>query len=74
MITSISIKWEVLGSQFANLTDEEQGAFFKGLACELSHWSSCHQKQMQGLMVADKLNDDNKKELETFLQMLWFKD
>lgn len=74
MIKSIQINWEVLGAQFANLSDEEQGAFFNGLSRELKHWESCHQKQMQGSMIADKINDQDKKELETFLGMLWFKD
>ena len=74
MIKSVSINWEVLGAQFANMSDEEQGSFFKGLSRELKHWDSANQKQMQGAMVSDKLNDQDKKELETFLGMLWYKD
>ena len=74
MIKSMTINWEVLGAQFAGLSDDEQGLFFAGLARELKHWESTHQKQMQGSMVSDKLKDADKIELETFLSMLWYKE
>ena len=74
MAKSVTINWEELGAQFANMSDEEQGSFFKGLARELLHWDSDYQKQIQGSMVSDKLKEEEKKELETFLGMLWFND
>lgn len=74
MIKSVEINWEAFGAEFATESDENQAKFFKGFACEISHWVSDHHKQMQGSMVADKLTESHKKELETFMQMLWFKD
>lgn len=74
MIKSVKINYEALGAEFANASDEDQALFFTGLANEMRHWQSEHHKQMQGAMVSDKLRDDVKKELETFLGMLWFNE
>jgi hypothetical protein len=71
---SIDVNWEILGAEFVNMGDNEQAAFFHGMARELSHWKSDHLKQMQAFYVADKLKPEDKAELDTFLGCLWFKD
>jgi len=73
-ITGITLNWESLGAEFANLDDDIQSNFFNGLARELKHWTSDHNKQMQGANVASKLGESEKKELENFLSMLYYKD
>ena len=74
MIETIEINWELLGARLANLSDNEQGAFFKGFACELNHYESRHKAQMQMAFVSDKLSDKDKQTLEDLLPMLWLKD
>ena len=71
---SVTIDMEMLGASFANMDSIEQGKFFKGLAKELSHWESNMKKQMQFAYVADELKEEEKKELEEALSMIWFKE
>ena len=71
---SVTIDMELLGAAFANMDSNEQSAFFRGLAKELSHWESDHKKQMQFSYIATELKDAEKKELENALVMLWYKD
>lgn len=71
---SVTINMELLGAHFANMDSVEQGAFFRGLAKELSHWESNYRKEMQFSYIASELKEAEKKELETVLTMLWFKN
>jgi len=71
---SVTIDMELLGAAFANMNSSEQSAFFRGLANELSHWESDFKKQMQFTHVAGELKDNEKEELETALEMIWFKE
>ena len=73
-VQPITIDMEALGAEFAGMNSEEQAKFFQGLARELKHWKSDHQKQMQFAFVADLLADADKAELENALGMLWFKE
>ena len=71
---SVTIDMELLGAAFANMDSNEQSAFFRGLAKELSHWESDFKKQTQFCHVAAELKDVEKKELENALVMMWYKD
>lgn len=74
MIKSVSINWEALGAEFANGDDCDQRAFLIGMAKELSHWPSSHQKQMQAFSASKGIHDSEKKELETFFGCIWYRD
>lgn len=71
---SVSIDMEALGAQFANIDDNEQAAFFKGLVAELKTWPSIHQGKMQFCSVGRLLNDDQKKILSQVVEMAWYKE
>lgn len=73
-VNGIILNWEALGAEFANLDDNIQADFFNGLARELKHWTSDHNKQMQSANIATKISESEKKELENFLSMLYYKD
>lgn len=73
-INGITFNWEALGAEFANLDDNIQAQFFNGLARELKHWTSDHNKQLQAASIASNIGEEDKKELENFLSMLYYKD
>jgi len=73
-IQTVSIDMEALGAQFANMDDNEQAAFFKGLSAELKTWPSIHQCEMQFLSVGRLLRDDQKKILSQVVEMAWYKE
>lgn len=73
-INGITLNWEALGAEFANLDDNVQACFFNGLARELKHWPSDHGKQMQSANIASKIGEEDRKELENFLSMLYYKE
>jgi len=74
MKNEIDINWEILGAKFANLGDNKQALFFRGMARELSHWDSIHNKQMQFFSVARKLTEKDKIELQKSLECLWWEE
>lgn len=73
-IKTIEIKWDLLGAEFALLTDSDQADFFKGFAFEMSKYKSAYSREMQFLTVSDKLSDREKEMLESVLTCLWFKE
>ena len=73
-IQTVTIDMEALGAQFANMDDNEQAAFFKGLAAELKTWPSIHQGEMQFCSVGRLLKDDQKKILSQVVEMAWYKE
>jgi len=70
----IEYNWELLGAKLARLSDEEQGKFFHGFACELTHFESAHAAQLQMCFVQDKLTKKEQKILEENLPSLWYKE
>ena len=71
MINSIDIKWDLLGAKLANLSDEEQGLFFKGLSNELSKFESHYMANLQMCYVKSKLSKKEQEFLKEFLPNLW---
>lgn len=71
---NIEINWESLGATFANMGDDDQAKFFKGLARELMHWDSDHRKELQFFSVSDGLTDKDKEQLEIALKCLWWEE
>jgi hypothetical protein len=72
-IQSVKIDMEAFGAQFANMDDNEQALFFKGLAAELKTWPSIHQGEMQFCSVGNLLKDEQKEILSNVLGIIWFK-
>ena len=60
MKQSIDVNWELLGAELANLSDEEQGAFFRGFAIELKHYPSHHAAEMQCCFINGKLTPEQR--------------
>lgn len=73
-IQTVQIDMEALGAQFANMDDNEQALFFKGLSAELKTWPSIHQGEMQFCSVGRLLKDDQKKILSQIVGMVWYKE
>lgn len=71
MINTIDIKWDLLGARLANLSDTEQGLFFKGFALELERFESGYKAQMQMCFTRDKLTRHEQKILNDILPCLW---
>jgi hypothetical protein len=72
-IQSVQINMEALGAQFANMDDDEQAAFFKGLSEELKNWPSTYQGQMQFCAVGNLLTNDQKEILEKTVSIIFEK-
>ena len=68
------IDMEALGAQFANMDDNEQALFFKGLAGELQCWKSTYRAQLQFHGVARLLNKEQKELLADTVGMVWYKE
>ena len=73
-IQAVQIDMEAFGAQFANMNDNEQALFFKGLAAELKTWPSIHQGEMQFCSVGHLLKDDQKQILSQVVEMAWYKE
>lgn len=73
-IQTVTIDMEALGAQFANMDDNEQAAFFKGLAAELQCWKSTYHAQLQFHGVARLLKQDQKELLAETVGMVWYKE
>jgi hypothetical protein len=73
-IQAVNIDMEAFGAQFANMDDNDQALFFKGLARELICWKSEHLAQMQFHGVAKGLKEDEKRALDNALGCLWYKE
>jgi len=73
-IQAVNIDMEAFGAQFANMDDNEQAAFFKGLASELKTWPSVHQAEMQFCAVGRLLKDEHKKILDSAIGMVYYKE
>jgi hypothetical protein len=71
-IQAVQIDMEAFGAQFANMDDNEQALFFKGLAAELKTWPSIHQGEMQFCAVGRLLKNDQKKILSQVVEMAWY--
>jgi hypothetical protein len=72
-IQDVNIDMISFGARFANLSDDEQAEFFQGFARELSLWDSAYMAQLQMDSVSQKLDEKEKKTLESALGQLWFK-
>jgi hypothetical protein len=70
---TIKIEWDLLGAKLANLSDEEQGKFFKGFAYELNKYESQYKVQLQMFGIKNKLNKKEIDILEDALSCLWYK-
>jgi hypothetical protein len=73
-IQSVKIDMEAFGAQFANMDDNEQALFFKGLADELKTWPSIHQGEMQFCSVGNLLKEEQKQILSRALEIIWAKE
>lgn len=73
-IQDITIDMEEFGAHFANMDDDDQALFFKGLAGELKCWKSTYKAQMQFHSVARKLAYDTKQLLSETVGMVWYKE
>lgn len=58
-----NIDLEAFGSVLANMGDEEQALFFKGLTSEFNTWESNHMVQMQLLSAFKLLNPKHRETL-----------
>jgi len=72
MIDTISINWEALGAEFANMEDTKQAKFFEQFAKEINRWPSSYHRNMQLMAVSDRLSDNAKIILEGLLPSLWY--
>jgi len=68
---SIEIKWDLLGAKLANLSDEEQGLFFKGFAIELNNYESRYMAGIQVCAIRGKLKLSEQTILKDLLPLLW---
>ena len=73
-IQTVNIDMEAFGAEFANMDDNEQALFFKGLAGELRCWKSTYHAQLQFHGVARLLNPDQKELLADTVGMVWYKE
>lgn len=73
-IQSVQVDMEAFGAQFANMDDNEQALFFKGLADELKTWPSIHQGEMQFCSVGNLLKEEQKQILSRALEIIWAKE
>jgi hypothetical protein len=71
MKNTIDVKWDLLGAQLANLTDEEQGLFFKGFALELNNYESRYMAGIQICAIRSKLKSNEQAILKDLLPLLW---
>ena len=65
MRQSVNINWEAIGAELANLTDEEQVAFFQGFTNELRHWPTHYAREMQCQYIRAKLTDEQRRYIAT---------
>jgi hypothetical protein len=72
-VQAVQIDMEAFGAQFANMDDNDQALFFKGLAAELKTWASVHQGEMQFCSVGRLLKDDEKEILSQVVEIAWEK-
>jgi len=75
-IDTITFNWEAAGALFATMKADEQAAFFRGVAGELSTWESSWHAEMQGCYVLkelEKLPEKQRECLERFLGMLTYR-
>lgn len=72
MIQPIKIDYEAFGAEFANMNDNEQALFFKGIAKQLKHWETTHHILMQGTnystLLKKMLTQDERNLLSEFMQ------
>lgn len=73
-VQSLKIDMEAFGAVFANMDDNDQALFFKGLAGELRGWKSTHNAQLQFHGVARLLNKEQKELLADTVGMVWYKE
>ena len=73
-VQSVKIDMEAFGAEFANMDDNEQALFFKGLAGELRCWKSNYNAQLQYYGVARLLKQDQKELLADTVGMVWYKE
>jgi hypothetical protein len=69
-INTVSIDMEAFGAQFANMDDNEQSLFFKGLAREVKLWPSLHQAHMQFCAVGRLVPTEDRKVLGELLAFI----
>jgi hypothetical protein len=69
-IQSVQIDLEAFGAHFANMDDDDQAAFLRGLASELQHWPSEYRQGLQFLAVADRLSTEHRRILTRVFGML----
>ena len=60
MTKSINIDWKSLGAELANLSDGEQGEFFRGFTEELLHWPTHYAREMQCMSIRAKLTEEQR--------------
>ena len=73
-VQSVNIDLQALGAEFSGLGDDEQVAFFRGLAGQLKLWPSEFNAQCQFSSVGKFLKESEKKILKEVLEMLWYKE
>ena len=65
MKESIHIDWETLGSELANLSDEEQVKFFRGFINEIMQFGTHYKSEMQLLFIRDGLTEKQREFVAT---------
>lgn len=71
---TVELDMEAFGAQFANMGDDDQALFFKGLAGELKCWESAYAAQIQFHSVGRKLKPEQKKLLAQTVAMVWHEE
>jgi hypothetical protein len=59
-LKALNIKWDVLGAQLANLSDEEQRAFLRGFAQEMNKYPTEYQRDLQ--LAAIMMGNEHQKQ------------
>ena len=62
---AVTINWYLIGAKLANLSDDEQGEFFKGFTDELLTWDTHCERERQMLYIRDKLTKKQRSYIET---------
>jgi len=62
---AVTINWYLIGAKLANLSDNEQGEFFKGFTDEVLHWDTHCAREQQMLFIRDKLTEKQRYYIAT---------
>jgi len=74
MRESIKIDWEILGAELADLSDDEQGDFFRGFIREVMKYDTHFKRESQFISIGKKLSDTDRDNMSELFSAIWYKE